>query len=258
MRFPNFFPRLTAFMAAALVLFIAGCASVSSSEAPSEQLVVVAGATGGTGRAVVKNLMAQGYQVRALVRDEAKARVVLGDDLSYAVGDVRQIDTIRAAFADADYVISAIGSSRADPSNNPEAVDYKGVKNLAEAAAAEGIKQFVLVSSSGVTQDDHFLNKAFDNVLKWKLKGENALRESGVPYTVVRPGGLINKPANEFAVTFAQGDTATGTISREDVALICIAAIQQADARGKTFESFSAQEPGVNDWSALFAGLAAD
>jgi uncharacterized protein YbjT (DUF2867 family) len=240
------------------VLFIAGCAGVSSSEAPSDQLVVVAGATGGTGRAVVKNLKAQGYQVRAFVRDEAKARVVLGDDLSYAVGDVRQIDTIRAAFADADYVISAIGSSRSDPSNNPEAVDYEGVSNLARAAADANIRQFVLVSSSGATQDDHFLNKAFDNVLKWKLKGENALRASGVPYTVVRPGGLINKPANEFAVTFAQGDTSTGTISREDVALICIAALQQGDARGKTFEAFSSAEPGANDWPALFAGLAAD
>ncbi len=79
-----------------------------------------------------------------------------------------------------------------------------------------------------------------------------------MPYTVVRPGGLINKPANEFAVIFAQGDTTTGTISREDVALICIAAIQEADARGKTFETFSSQESGVNEWPALFAGLAAD
>lgn len=258
MRFANFLSRLLTSVVAALVLFIAACTGVNSSEAPGEQLVVVAGATGGTGRAVVKNLQAQGYQVRAFVRDEAKARVVLGDNLSYAVGDVRQIDTIRAAFADADYVISAIGSSRSDPNNNPEAVDYEGVKNLAEAAADAGIKQFVLVSSSGVTQEDHFLNKAFDNVLKWKLKGENALRESGVPYTVVRPGGLVNKPANEFAVVFAQGDTTTGVISREDVALICIAAIQQPAARGKTFETFSSQEPGSNDWPALFAGLAAD
>jgi uncharacterized protein YbjT (DUF2867 family) len=95
-------------------------------------------------------------------------------------------------------------------------------------------------------------------VLKWKLKGEDTLRASGVPYTVVRPGGLINKPANELAVTFAQGDTTTGTISREDVALICIAAIQQPAARGKTFETFSSQESGANDWPALFAGLAAD
>ena len=240
-----------------LVVLVAGCTS-SSGASTADQMVVVAGATGGTGRAVVRNLADQGYQVRAFVRDEAKARVVLGDDIDYAVGDVRNIETIRDAFAGADYVISAIGSSRSDPDNNPEAVDYLGVKNLADAAAEANVKQFVLVSSSGVTQEDHFLNKAFDNILQWKLKGENALRDSGVPYTIVRPGGLVNTPANEFAVVFAQGDTTAGRISREDVALICIASLSEPAAANKTFETFSAETAGDNDWAALFGALQGD
>jgi len=220
--------------------------------------VLVAGATGGTGRALVRNLVAQGFEVKAFVRDEKKARTVLGDGISYAVGDVRDSDTILVGMQGVTYVISAIGSSRSDATNNPEAVDFGGVKNLADAAAQSNIKQFVLVSSSGVTQEDHFLNKAFDNILVWKFKGEEALRASGVPYTVVRPGGLVNKPGGTEQMIFAQGDTSAGVISREDVALICIAALQEPAALGKTFETYSSETVGANDWAEMFGNLSAD
>jgi uncharacterized protein YbjT (DUF2867 family) len=241
----------------AVLSVLAGCTN-GLSAADQNETVLVAGATGGTGRALVRNLLDQGFAVTAFVRDESKARVVLGDDIGYVVGDVRQIDTIRSAMQDVDYVISAIGSSRSDPTNNPEAVDFGGVKNLADASAEAGVSQFVLVSSSGVTQEDHFLNKNFDNILNWKFKGEEALRASGVAYTIVRPGGLVNTPGGEFDVVFAQGDTATGRISREDVALICIAALQQPAARGKTFETFNGEVAGANDWPVLFGALAKD
>ena len=234
----------------------AGCMSTSQSD--NDKLVLVAGATGGTGRALVSNLQKQGYTVRALVRDEAKARVVLGDDVAYFTGDVRDIESVAPAVAGARYVVSAIGSSRSDAENNPEAVDFKGIKNLADAAAAAGAAQFVLVSSSGVTQEDHFLNKAYDNVLIWKFKGEEAVRASGVPYTIVRPGGLVNTPGGEDKLVFAQGDTTGGRISREDVALICIAALENPAAINKTFETYSTEEEGNNDWNALFGELQAD
>jgi uncharacterized protein YbjT (DUF2867 family) len=240
-----------------LLFATGGCAGMSGSSAENS-LVLVAGATGGTGKAVVKNLQAQGYSVRAFVRDESKARIVLGDDVEYATGDVRDVASITSAMDGVTFVISAIGSSRGDASNNPEAVDYGGIKNLADGAAAAGIEQFVLVSSSGVTDEDHFLNKAFDNILKWKLKGEDALRTSGVPYTVVRPGGLVNVPGNQEAVIFAQGDTSGGRISREDVALICIAALQTPAAVNKTFETYSSQAVGENDWGQLFGALQPD
>jgi len=238
-------------------LLVAGC-STNMAASQSQDIVLVAGATGGTGRALVRDLSAQGYSVRALVRDEDKARVVLGDEIGYALGDVRDIDTLLVAMDGVSFVISAIGSTRSDPTNNPEAVDYKGIKNLADAAAAKNVRQLVLVSSSGVTDEDHFLNKAFDNVLKWKFKGEEALRASGVPYTIVRPGGLVNTPGGEFSVIFAQGDKTAGRISRQDVALICVAALQEKAAINKTFETFSSEEPGQNDWAGLFGTLVVD
>lgn len=245
------------FIVSLLLFAITACSSMGTADA-EPRIVLVAGATGGTGRALVNSLTVEGYTVRALVRDEKKARAVLGDGISYAVGDVRNVDTLVSAMQGVTYVISAIGSTRSDPSNNPESVDYGGVMNMATAAAQTGIRQFVLVSSSGVTQEDHFLNKAFDNVLNWKLKGENALRASGVPYTIVRPGGLVNTPGGEQVLIFAQGDKSTGRISREDVALICIAALNQPAAINKTFETFSSEKPGTNDWAAMFAALEPD
>ena len=242
----------------ATVLVLAGCSGVSGAAKDEPGLVLVAGATGGTGRALVRNLQAQGYPVRAFVRDIDKARLVLGENIEYAQGDVRDINSINAAMTDVDYVISSIGAGQKDPENGPEAVDYGGVKNMVEASAAADIKQFVLVSSSGVTQEDHFLNKIMNNVLKWKFKGEEVLRDSGVEYTIVRPGGLINEPGGQQGLIFAQGDTTTGRITREDVALICIEALQNKSALNKTFETYSTEEPGVNNWPALFSALQSD
>ena len=91
--------------------------------------------------------------------------------IDYAQGDVRQRETIDAALDDVDAIIIAIGAGRGDPTNGPEFVDYGGVKNLAEAGAAAGVDQIVLVSSAGVTDEDHVLNRMFDNVLIWKAKG---------------------------------------------------------------------------------------
>ena len=221
-------------------------------------LVLVAGATGRTGQQLVRELTAAGFTVRALVRDPASARKVLGDGVEYATGDVRQRPTLDAALQGVRYAISAIGATRKDPANSPEFVDFQGVQNLANAAAAAKIAQLVIVSSAGVTQKDHMLNKMFDNVLLWKAKGEAAVRASGVPYTIVRPGGLTDKPGGQSGVRLEQGDRGTGLIPRADVARVCVAALQSPEARNRTFEVFSAQTPPDVDWNAVFGKLAAD
>jgi len=250
--------RLFLALSAVFVFSLSACSVVTDSAGSAKPIVVVAGATGGTGRALVTNLQKQGYKVRAFVRDTDKARVVLGDTVEYAQGDVRELDTIRSALRGATYLISSIGAGRTDPANNPESVDFGGVLNLATAAAEVGLSQFVLVSSSGVTHEDHVLNKMMNNVLLWKFRGEEALRSSGVPYTIVRPGGLVNGPGGSESLVFAQGDTTAGRINREDVALICIAALGNDSAINKTFETYSGGEPGENNWTEKFGLLKAD
>jgi uncharacterized protein YbjT (DUF2867 family) len=129
---------------------------------------------------------------------------------------------------------------------------------MAEAAAAADLRQFVLVSSMGVTHEDHVLNKMFNNVLIWKFKGEEALRASGVPYTIVRPGGLINEPGGQKSVVFAQGDDGTGTIPRADLARVCVAALGSPDALNKAFEVNSGKSAPEQIFADSFAGLVSD
>ncbi len=232
-----------------------------AAEKKSAPLVLVIGATGGTGREVVKQALGRGLQVRALVRDEAKARAQLGDAVQYVVGDVRTGAGVEAALKGVDYVVSALGSNiRKDPDNTPERVDYGGVKALAEASAAAKVKHFALVSSMGATHTDHPLNRMFGNILIWKKKGEDALRGSGVPYTIARPGGLLDAPGGAAGVRVFQGDDLRnqGHIPRADVATVCLEALGNPAARGKTFELIGDSAGIRTDFAAMFAGLAAD
>jgi uncharacterized protein YbjT (DUF2867 family) len=225
---------------------------------PAGNLVLVAGATGRTGNHVVGELLAHGYRVRAFVRDVDEAREKLGADIDYAVGDVRQRETIDAALDGATAIISAIGAGREDPSNGPEFVDYGGTKNLVEAAADAGLEHFVVISSAGVTHEDHVLNKMFNNVLIWKFKGEEVVRNSGVTYTIIRPGGLTDKAGGEKEVVFEQGDNASGLIPRADLARVCVAALIYPEAQNRTFELVGGDGPFADDLQSQFSGLDGD
>ena len=122
----------------------------------------------------------------------------------------------------------------------------------------------VLISASGVTTDDHPLNK-LGKVMDWKLKGENHLRASGLTYTIIRPGGLMDRDGEEFLLVFRQGDDLPYTsklsvTSRGDLARICIAAMDSPAASNKTLEVFNDRTKPAeqNDWNAEFMTLAAE
>ncbi len=252
--------RMAVWVGALATLLLTACGAMPGRDSDAKVLLVI-GATGGTGQEVVKQALTAGYSVRALVRDEAKARDALGPNIQYFVGNVRQPETLDAAFRGADYVVSALGSnSRRDPENKPEAIDYLGVKAIAEKAKAADVKHVVLVSSMGVTDADHMLNKVLDNILVWKLRGENALRDSGVRYTVVRPGGLSNNPGGVVGLRVMQGDQKgiVAQIPRADVAAVCIAALGRKDAYGKTFEIISDPTAARGDLTTLFEPLKPD
>jgi len=247
-------------LAAAANLLVASCSLLGPDEA-DKPLVLIAGATGGTGQSTVDQALEKGYEVRVLVRDKEKATSLFGERVEYAVGDVRDPSTLQGAVRGARFVISAIGSSGArDPENSPELVDYGGVKALAEASREAGVQHFVLVSSMGVTNPDNRLNQILDNVLVWKLKGEMALRATGVPYTIVRPGGLTNDPGGQEGLKVIQGDPKDidGRIPRTDVASVVVNAVGRKDAVGKTFEVISDTKASAPDWDRLFAGLKPD
>lgn len=224
-------------------------------------LVVVAGATGRTGKEVVAELVKRDYRVRALVRDAAKAQGTFPAGVEVVVGDVRDEDSLRKAFKGARYVISAVGASggpNAAADAGPEQIDNLGVARMAQVAKKARVKQLVLVSSAAVTHAENYPMAFMRPILAAKFKGENALRASGVPYTIIRPGGLLDEPGGRKAVQFAQGDKTTGRIPRADVALVSVEALGRKSALRKTFEILSGDGALPQDFERAFAALAAD
>ena len=257
------FISLPAAVAASLLIAVSGqVAPVEAEEAAAEEdmkpLVLVAGATGKTGVLVVQQLKAKGYPVRAFVRNAQKAADRLGPDVEAVVGDLRDPASIAATLDGVNVVVNAAGSGVPAPDDNmPEHVDFEGARNLADAAAAAGVGHYVLISSMGATQDDHQLNRLFNNILIWKRKGEEAVAASGIPYTIIRPGGLNDGPGHEQTVIFEQGDLPglEKAISRADVARVTVAAVKDDGARNKVFEIYARDGEPQTGFSGEFAAL---
>jgi uncharacterized protein YbjT (DUF2867 family) len=109
--------------------------------------------------------------------------------------------------------------------------------HFVQAGRQGGVEQFVLISSMGVTNPDHYLNKILDNVLRWKPRGEEVLRASGLRYTILRPGGLTDDPGGRQDIRVMQRDKPVrGSIARANVALVCVAALGDPDAIDRTVE----------------------
>lgn len=231
------------------------CRVVDVISATGERMkALVAGATGQTGRRIVQELVNRGISVKAMVRDRQSAESVLPSGVEIVVGDVLQPESLRNAIADCTVVLCATGAKPSFDPTGPYSVDYEGTKNLVNAAKAQGIEHFVLVSSLCVSRLLHPLNLFF-LILVWKKWGEEYLQRSGLTYTIVRPGGLKNDD-NTDAVVMASADRLfEGSISRTKVAQVCVEALFQPSAQSKIVEIVASPDAPSNTYEALFASV---
>jgi len=213
---------------------------------------LVVGATGGTGRWIVQELVDRNIPVKAVVRDLDRAKTLLPPQAELVLGDVLNSETIKTAIADCTVLLCATGAKPSLDFTGPLQVDYFGTKNLVDIAKSNDIKQFVLVSSLCVSQFFHPLN-LFWLILFWKQQAENYLRESGLTYTIVRPGGLKNED-NTYPVVMSSADTLfEGSIPRQKVAHICVESLFQPAAQNKIVEIVSKAEAPIVSSEELFA-----
>ncbi|MBN3943113.1 CIA30 family protein [Nostoc sp. NMS9] len=139
-----------------------------------------------------------------------------------------------------------------------------------KAYGGTALPQFILVSSAGVTRPGRpginldeeppavKLNDQLGGILTWKLKGEDSLRESGIPYTIIRPCALTEDIGGKELI-FEQGDNIRGKISREDVAELCVQALKLEKASNITFEVKQGENTVKSiDWQSLFSNLQPD
>ncbi len=237
----------------------------SPAAAPAEgvdpQAVLVAGATGRTGKQVVSNLLRQGHLVRGLARNVEAARTEL-PGVEWVAADLKKPESLAGISRGIDRIVFAVGSNTMkDPSNLPQKVELGGVSALVDAGKSTGIKHFVMMSSGGVGHADPAATAGFAGLLRYKWDAENYLRRSGLSYTIVRPGSLTDNPAGRNHIALCQGDPVwanLATISRGDVALVIAHALFDPAASRKTFEAFNAVTHDAEGWKAAFAKLAAD
>lgn len=215
----------------------------------------VAGATGETGRRIVQQLVERQIPVRAMVRDLDKAKSVLPDGVELVMADVLQRDSLREAIADCTVLLCATGAAPSFDPTGPYKVDLVGTKNLVDVAKEKGIQHFILVSSLCVSQFFHPLN-LFWLILVWKKQAEEYLANSGLTYTIVRPGGLKNDDNADSIVMQAADTLFEGSIPRTKVAQVCVEALFQPTAKNKLVEIVAKPDAAAKDWQALFASVA--
>jgi uncharacterized protein YbjT (DUF2867 family) len=247
--------------AAALAPRLVGVAYGAVGTVTAQDTVLVAGATGAIGKLVVQLLLEQGAKVRALSRNPAAAKKA-EPRADWAAGDFLDPKSIENAAKGVTKIVFAAGSRPSDdPKNSIEAVDYGGVVSLVEAGKKSGASHFVLVSSAGVTQPaiPGFPASVLEGI-KWKGRSEAALRESGIPYTILRPFGLDNRPAGQMGIVFLQGDKIMAhiLISRSDLAAVAVHALYEPKAQNVTLELFNAQTAAIDGWKKGFVFMRAD
>ncbi len=217
--------------------------------------ILVAGATGQTGRQIVRQLVEKNISVKALVRNRESAQAILPSTAELVVGDVLKPATLETALVDCSVLICATGATPSLDPTTPYKIDYQGTKNLVDAAKAKGIEHFVLVSSLCVSKFFHPLN-LFWLVLYWKKQAEAYLQASGLTYTIVRPGGLKNDDNSE-SVVMSKADTLfEGSIPRPKVAQVCIESLFQPAAKSKIVEIVTNPEAESKTWEQLFSQVA--
>ncbi len=211
----------------------------------------VAGATGQTGREIVRQLVTKNIPVRALVRNLELAKEILPPEAELVVGDILKPETISDALGDCNVLLCATGASPSLDPTGPYKIDYQGSKNLVDLAKAHGIEHFVLVSSLCVSKFFHPLN-LFWLVLYWKKQAEEYLQQSGLTYTIVRPGGLKNGDNADNIVMSSPDTLFDGSIPRPKVAQVCVEALSQPAAKSKIVEIVAKPEAESQTWEDLF------
>ena len=216
---------------------------------------LVAGATGQTGQNIVKQLVQKGISVRALVRNLEQAQQILPTDVELVVGDVLKPKSLQAAITGCTVLLCATGASPSLDPTRPYQVDFQGTKNLVNAAKAEGIEHFVIVSSLCVSKFFHPLN-LFWLVLYWKKQAEDYIQQSGLTYTIVRPGGLKNEDSADRIIMSSADTLFEGSISRPKVAQVCLESLFQSAAKNKIVEIVATSDAKAKSWEQLFTSVA--
>jgi len=209
------------------------------------QSVVVIGGTRGTGLLIAQRLQRQGLPVRVLARNPVRAQAELGSSFQIVAGDITQPATLPPALEGATHVVFTAGwrSGRPAMERHIRETEFGGVVNTLAAARRVGFGgRFLYMTASSVTSRSWatvLLNLYKGNTLVWRERAEHEIRGSGLEYTIIRAGILLNRPGGQHALVVTQRPLPLSIryrIARADVADVFVAALGHARAIRATFE----------------------
>jgi uncharacterized protein YbjT (DUF2867 family) len=203
--------------------------------------IAIAGGHGKIALILARLLSDRGEEVRSLIRKpdhehdirEAGAEPVLCD--LEAVG----ADELAEAVRGADAVVFAAGAGPGSGPERKETVDYGGAVKLIEAARADGIARYLMISSMGA--DPNAEGDGFAVYLRAKGRADEALRSSGLDHTIVRPGRLTDDPGTGKVQIGEHVER--GEVPRADVAAVLAACLGAPNTIGREFELVAGETP---------------
>jgi uncharacterized protein YbjT (DUF2867 family) len=214
--------------------------------------IVIAGGHGQIALLLERLLADAGHDVRGLVRNPDHAPDLEAAGARAVVADLEEQadDALAETVGGADAIVFAAG---AGPGSGPQrkwTLDYAGAVKLMEVARRNGIDRYVIVSSTGAdpeAEDDG----GFGTYLRAKGQADLKLAQSGLAYTIVRPGALTDD-AGTGAVEIRQ-DRFRGSIPRADVAAVLGEVLDTPGTAGLTFDVNSGDTAIVEAVTALAA-----
>jgi NAD(P)-dependent dehydrogenase (short-subunit alcohol dehydrogenase family) len=220
--------------------------------------VLVIGGTRGTGKLVVEQLIKQGCPCTILARNVAKAQGLFGDAVNIVYGDVTSPDSLEkvlapAAFAAIVYTVDITGGigGRGFFADRQQVMDvvYGGVVNVVNALQAQDFNnQFVLLTTLGLEKPSlimKLLNIIKPGVIQASQDKAAYLMKSGLPYTIVQAGALHDGAVSDTPLVLVQKEIPMQMnyrISRQHLAQVLVATINNSVAIGKVFSVYGGQE----------------
>jgi uncharacterized protein YbjT (DUF2867 family) len=203
--------------------------------------VAIAGGHGKIGLELGAMLVERGDRVRGLIRNPEQSDDLREAGIEPVVCDLEGEDDVAAAVRGADAVVFAAGAGPGSGAERKRTMDLGGALKLIEAARAEGIDRYLMISSMGAGNPPAEGGGVFGEYLRAKAEADRALAASGLAFTIVRPGSLTDDPPTGLVRIGDQ--LPRGEVGRADVAAVLAALLAAENAIEKTFELRAGDTP---------------
>jgi uncharacterized protein YbjT (DUF2867 family) len=202
--------------------------------------VLLIGATGGTGSHLLRALLADGHQVRAMVRREEQVAEVRDAGASAVVADLE--GDLGEAVAGVDAVCFCAGSGSSTGPDKTLLIDLHGAVRTIDACRDHGVGRYVMLSSIAAGEPERG-PEAIRHYLAAKHAADRILMCSDLDWTVVRPGRLTHEPATGRVAVGMPRLPERGEIPRADVAAVMARCLDDPRTHGAAFELISGDTP---------------